>query len=149
MGEYMYICTFFGHKNAPDDIEKDLEKAIIDLIKNKNVDRFYVGNQGNFDTMVVRCLNRIKTFYPNIRYYIVLAYMPMPRVSMENCCANYNDTIFPEELASVLPKFAIIERNKWMINKSDYVVTYVKNNVGGASRFKKISEKKGKVIIEI
>ena len=27
------ICTFFGHKDTPSDIEKPLHDAIIDLIK--------------------------------------------------------------------------------------------------------------------
>ena len=45
------ICTFFGHKDTPQNILPVLRTVIIDLIQNKNVDLFYVGNNGNFDFM--------------------------------------------------------------------------------------------------
>lgn len=36
-----------------------------------------------------------------------------------------------------------------MIERSDYVVTYVKYTVGGAVRFKELAEKKNKTVINI
>ena len=36
-----------------------------------------------------------------------------------------------------------------MIEKSDYVVTYVHHSFGGAAQFKEIAEKKGKIVINI
>ncbi len=36
-----------------------------------------------------------------------------------------------------------------MIEHSDYVITYVKYNVGGAARFKELAEKKKKTVINI
>ena len=62
---------------------------------------------------------------------------------------DYSDTIFPEELAKVPRRFAIDKRNHWMIERSSVVVTYVKNNIGGAAKFKEIAEKKGLNIINI
>lgn len=53
----MNSCTFFGHKNTPEQAEKILLTNLIDLIENKNVDIFYVGNNGNFDNMVIKNLN--------------------------------------------------------------------------------------------
>lgn len=32
------------------------------------------------------------------------------------------------------PKFAIIKRNEWMIDKSDFLIAYVEHNWGGAYR---------------
>lgn len=45
------VCTFFGHKDTPKEIEPTLRSTLIDLIENKNVNVFYVGNNGNFDTI--------------------------------------------------------------------------------------------------
>lgn len=42
------------------------------------------------------------------------------------------------------PKFAISKRNRWMIEHSDIVVTYVKYHFGGAAQWKVLAEKKGK-----
>ena len=36
-----------------------------------------------------------------------------------------------------------------MIEQSDYVVTYVKYTVGGAEKFKKLAEKKKRMVINI
>lgn len=52
----MYCCTFFGHRNCPDDIEPILREVIIDLITNKNVTCFLVGDKGNFDGIVRKVL---------------------------------------------------------------------------------------------
>ena len=59
------------------------------------------------------------------------------------------DTIYPEGLERVPKKYAIVYRNKWMIEQSNFVVTYVKYETGGAANFKKIAERKGKVVINI
>ena len=72
------ICTFFGHKDTPKEIEPTLRSTLIDLIANKNVNVFYVGNNGNFDTMVRRQLEELSQTYP-ISYSVVLAYLPMSK----------------------------------------------------------------------
>ena len=69
------VCTFFGHKDTPKEIEPTLRSTLIDLIENKNVTVFYVGNNGNFDTMVRHQLEDLSHIYP-ITYSVVLAYLP-------------------------------------------------------------------------
>ena len=146
LGDFM-VCAFFGHRQIPNAIEPKLKETTINLILNKNVDVFYVGNQGGFDSMVRKCLRELKSVYPHISYAVVLAYMP----SLKDKAGyiDYCDTIYPEGLEKSPPKFAIINRNKWMINQSDYVVVYVDNIVGGAVKFKEMAERKGKIVINI
>ena len=69
------VCTFFGHKDTPKETEPTLRSTLIDLIENKKVNVFYVGNNGNFDTMVRRQLEDLSYTYP-ITYSVVLAYLP-------------------------------------------------------------------------
>ena len=52
-------ATFFGHKDTPKEIEPTLRTTLVDLIENKNVTVFYVGNNGNFDAMVRRQLENL------------------------------------------------------------------------------------------
>ena len=140
----MKYCTFFGHRSIPDKIEPTLRSTLIDLIKNHNVKHFYVGNRGGFDAMVLRILKKLSTEY-QINYYVVLAYL-----TGKNCENNSVDTIFPEGIETVPKRFAISYRNKWMIEHSEYVITYVTHNVGsGAAQFKALAEKRGKTVIEI
>lgn len=138
------ICTFFGHKDTPKEIEPTLRSTLIDLIENKNVNVFYVGNNGNFDTMVRRQLENLSQTYP-IEYHVVLAYLPTEK----NKYDNLTNTIYPEGLETVPKRFAIPWRNKWMIQQSDIVVTYVTHNFGGAAQFKGMAERQEKTMIEL
>ncbi len=142
----MLTCTFFGHKDAPKEIEPMLSSTIVELIENKNVFNFYVGNHGNFDYMVKRCLIELKNFY-HINYAVVMAYLPGKKYYSDD--ESFIDTIIPNGIETVPRKFAINYRNKWMIEQSDYVVTYVNRNIGGAAWFKELAERKKKTIINI
>ena len=137
-------CTFFGHRDTDDKIEEKLIEILEDLIKNRNVTNFYVGNNGHFDFLVRKNLKALKEKFNHIDYAVVLAYMPREKkeFNLDDC----SDTIFPDGLESVPPRFAISKRNEWMIENSDLVVTYVKYIVGGAAKFKALSKKKGKRI---
>lgn len=143
----MLSCTFFGHRDTPKKIEPILQSTLIDLIENKNIRSFYVGNQGDFDSMVRKNLKYLKSKYFNIDYTVVLAYMPDKKEVLKY--ADYSDSIYPEEVANTFPRYAIDKRNRWMINKSDYAITYVKNSIGGAAKFKELAEKKGLIIINL
>ena len=138
------ICTFFGHKDTPQKTEPTLRATLLDLIINKNVTVFYVGNNGDFDFMVRKQLKELSVIYP-IKYNVVLAYLPDTRNVVEDMTA----TIYPEGLESVPKRFAISWRNKWMIKQSDIVVTYVTHSFGGAAQFKQLAQKQGKTVIEI
>ena len=135
-------CTFFGHRDTPKEKEPILKSTLIDIIENKNVDTFYVGNNGNFDRMVCTVLSELSSVYP-IKYYIVLSYVPKQKTE------NSERTILPEGIETVPLRFAISYRNKWMIEQSDYVVTCVSRSWGGAAQFKELAEKKGKTVINI
>lgn len=136
------ICTFFGHRDAPDSVESELRKTIIELLETGNVDVFYIGNSGNFDKLASCVLSELSSEYSFI-CRIVLAYLPEHETT-------YNfDTIYPEGIEEVPRRFAISYRNNWMIERSDIVVTYVRRNYGGAYQFKVIAEKKSKKMIEI
>ena len=140
-------CTFFGHRYVPQKIEPTLRSTLIDLIELHGVDLFYVGNHGEFDAMVRRVLRQLSTKYP-IKYHVVLAYMPEKKD--ENQLITCSDTILPEGIEIVPKRFAINYRNKWMIEHSDFVVTYVVHDAAsGAAQFKKLAERKGKAVIDL
>lgn len=136
--------TFFGHKDTPKEIEPTLRATLIDLIENHGATEFYVGNNGNFDTMVRRQLENLSQTYP-ITYNVVLAYLPTKKSEYD----DYTNTIYPEGLETAPKRFAISWRNKWMIEQSDVVVTYVTHTYGGAAQFKALAERQGKTLIEL
>ncbi|MBR4295591.1 MAG: hypothetical protein IKT56_01980 [Clostridia bacterium] len=141
------VCTFFGHHSTNESILPNLEEVLTDLIENKNVDTFYVGHQGNFDTIVRRTLRSLKEKYPFIKYYVVLAYLPTNKNKYSY--EDFSDTIYPDGLEEVHPKFAISKRNEWLVKSSDIVVTCVSYSLGGAASFKAMAERKGKIVINL
>ena len=138
------VCTFFGHKDTPKEIEPTLRSTLINLIENKNVTVFYVGNNGNFDAIVRRQLEDLSQTYL-ITYSVVLAYLPTKKSEYD----DYTNTILPEGIETVPKRFAISWRNKWMIDHADVVVTYVTHGFGGAAQFKELAERQGKTLIEL
>lgn len=139
-------CTFFGHKDTPESVKTKLRETVIDLIENHNADLFYVGNQGHFDFLAAKTLENLKELYPHIRYYIVLAYMPGEK---RDSGIDFSSAIYPEGLENVPLRFAIDKRNRWMLDLSEAVVTYVEHNFGGAAKFKELAEKKNKTVINL
>ena len=141
----MSACTFFGHRECPDWIKDRLRELLIDLAINHDVDTFYVGNQGRFDAIVRSVLRKLKKEYPQINYAVVLAYMPGRQMDYD----DYSDTMLPEGIESVHPRYAISWRNNWMLRQSDYVVTYITHSWGGAAHFAESARKQNKHIINI
>ena len=56
--------TFFGHRNTPAYVKPLLKKVLTELIENHGADMFYVGNEGNFDGMVVLKSCKVKKGSP-------------------------------------------------------------------------------------
>lgn len=137
--------SFIGHRDTPQNVKNVLRNLLTDLINNHNVTTFYVGNQGNFDNIVISVLKDLKSIYPNIDYAVIIAYMPKEN----DKSLNDLPTIYPYGLEAVPRRYAISARNRWMIEQSDILVSYVTLNAGGAAKFKELAEKKHKIVINI
>ena len=142
----MRACTFFGHRQISSDIFSVLKSAVKHLIINEKVDKFYIGNQGDFDVLAKRVLDDLSDEY-TISYNIVLAYRPTNSESEQ--AFDFSHTIYPEEVAASHPRYAIVKRNKWMIEHSDYVISYITHDFGGAAKAIDLCRKKNKEIINV
>ena len=141
----MAACTFFGHRDCPEMIKPKIREALVDLITKHSVDMFYVGHQGQFDAIVRGTLRELKKEYHQINSTVVLAYMPGKQSEYD----DYSDTMLPEGIETLHPRYAISWRNNWMLKQSDYVVTYITHSWGGAERYMSIACKQGKKVINL
>ena len=139
-------CTFFGHRDCPEAVRPKLREVLVELIERHGVDRFYVGRQGAFDAMVRSVLRELTELYPHISYAVVLERLPGPR---DQAVWDFSDTIFPEGLELVPPRFAISRRNLWMLKQADLVVTYVTHGWGGAAQFGEKARRQKKTVINL
>lgn len=140
----MPTCSFFGHRDCPDDLMPLLKNVILELIATHRVDMFYVGHQGGFDRLVRGVLREITQECPRAQYAVVLAYTPSGGPA-----ADTADTMLPEGIELVHPRYAISWRNNWMLQQSDFVIAYVAHSWGGAAQYVKEAIRSGKTVINL
>ena len=143
----MRVCTFFGHRDAPEEIKAKLSSAIEDLILNHGVETFYMGCEGKFDAYARAAVKEMSEKHPHIKYNVVLAYVPSEERHDEYM--DFSDTIVFDGIEKSHPRYAIALRNEWMINKSEYAITYVKYPIGGAYKYAEAMKQKGKTVINL
>ena len=140
----MPACTFFGHRDCPSSIKLKLREVLVDLIENYGVDLFYVGRQGAFDGLVHTMLKELALTYPHIRYAVVLERMPSMKDSYD-----HSNTLLPEGIEVIHPRYAIDFRNRWLIRNCDYAVCYITRSFGNAVKYACSAEKHGKELIRL
>lgn len=145
-------CTFAGHSIISDDIEDCLFQAVCDLIENKSVTAFYVGNHGNFDGMSAGAVRRAKRKYNDKNIKLILVY-PKLNTTLSNNKEYYedmyDDVLIPAESDAAHYKAMITVRNRWMVDNSDYIITYIRREHGGAYTTYKYAKRKDIEIIEL
>ncbi len=117
----MKSCCFIGHRNCPTEIRASLLAVMEQLIIAQNVDCFYVGTQGRFDRMAYDALCQLEKEH-RIQWYVVLAYLNR---TADDVYYDSNKTIYPDELTKTPLRFAIRRRNSFMIERSDFMITYL------------------------
>lgn len=141
----MPACSFFGHRDCPSDLKPLLKNVILDLMATHGVDMFYVGHQGGFDALVRGVLRELEQERSEVRYAVVLAYMP----SEHSVSFGLPDAILPEGIELVHPRYAISWRNNWMLQQSDFVVAYVSHSWGGATQYVQKAIRSGKTVVNL
>lgn len=149
---FMKSCAFFGHRNM--NVEQYREKLlniIVDLIENKGVVQFYSGFRGDFDVFCSYLIHELKARYPQIKNTMVFSYLPEvsenPEYNFElpKC---FDDSVYLLE-RQVPKRLAIIETNKCLVDKVDYIIAGVMTHGGGAYAACEYANKKKKPIINV
>lgn len=145
----MRIC-FFGHSDFISSPE--IKDELLSILKNytdKEDCEFLFGGYGFFDDFSYRCVKEISSKNKIIKSFVT------PYIT-ESYCKNhleykkdrYDYIIYPE-IETVPYRFAITARNKWMVNTSDVVITYVTRRFGGAYAAYKYALGKKKELINL
>ena len=73
----------------------------------------------------------------------VVMYLP----GKKNEYDDFSDTMLPEGIETVHPRYAIEWRNRWMLKRADFVVTYITHPWGGAAKFAEKAKREGKTVV--
>lgn len=137
-------CTFFGHRDSPDQIYELLKHTLNKIIACEGADTFYVGNNGNFDFMCQKALSEVYRDYPHIRYTILLS--RINEIALNN---EQQNTEFPEALERVPYRYAISRRNDIMIKRSDILIAFVNNKFSNSYKLVEKARRRGVKVINL
>lgn len=131
----IYRVSFIGHREIDDFffVEDQVDSIVRDLIRSKEYVEFYVGRNGEFDTLVASVIKRVKKEMGGHNSSLILV-IPYPVAEMEAYENYYDEVEYPRELYKVHFKSAITKRNEWLVENSDMLVAYVIRDYGGAAR---------------
>ena len=141
--------SFFGHADFCDYGLK--EKTIDILTKTIGTDEveFLFGGYGKFDSFAYECCKEIKKHNEKIKCTFVSAYLGKYLDDRKEQLLKLYDGIIYPPLENVYKKLAILKRNFWMIDESDFVIFFVERTFGGAYTALKHAKKRGKNIINL
>ncbi len=142
------IITFCGHSKAFINFKKEKLINIFKKLSSNSPLEFLLGGYGEFDKFALSCAVEYKTIYSNSKLIFVTPYINQSYGKLQNAKYIYDEIIYPP-LESVPKKFAIIERNKWMVEKSDFIISYISHDYGGAFNTYKHAKKLNKKIINL
>ena len=147
--------SLFGHRFIDDSqtVEQKLYELLrIIMSRGDRVLEFLVGRNGDFDLMTASVVRRLKKELnvENVFLTLVLPYETAELRNNTEAFENFYDSIeISEASADKNFKYAITARNRDMIDRSDMVVVYVKNQSGGAYQSLRYAEKNDKRIINL
>ena len=140
------IISFFGHSSFYDN--KITVCNVVDIlekkINNKDVE-FYLGNYGSFDTFAYNVAKEYQSRNTNAKLVFITPYLNNERCN--EFSKKCDSSVYPE-IEKIPLKYAIIERNKWVVRKSDLIIFYYKF-LGGTAIAYDYAIKKRKTIINL
>ena len=146
----VFTVSLFGHREIDDlrILENYLVPIIKELILTKPYVNFLVGRNGEFDEYAASVIKRVEKGVGKENNDMTLV-LPYTVADVEYYEKYYDSIIIPESVYGSHPKSAITLKNRWMIERSDLVIVYVKRDKGGAYTAMKYAKKLNKRVINI
>ena len=140
-------CFFIGNRHTPYSIKDELIKVVEKHITEYGVTTFTVGRYGNFDSMVQGVLKNAKKRH-DIKIYLLAPYALNQKVEIP---IDFDGTFYPDGLEKVPLRLAIPQANRYMIQNSDYLITYCHHvgNTRNIVEYAQKREKKGLIKISL
>lgn len=142
------IITFCGHSdfNKDENTYYRIVSYLKKLAENNPVE-FYLGNYGSFDYFAENCCLEVKKTYPDVKLIFVSPYQTETYLKSRTEYHRFDEIIYPE-IETVPKKYAIVYRNKYMIDAAEIIIAYVNNHIASNSyKLIKYAERKNKIVV--
>lgn len=126
--------SFFGHADSmlSDELQNKILKYLSELLT-EGKGEFMLGGYGNFDAYALKFGLVLKKSNRELKLTLVSPYIDWSYLKKqgEYVRTTYDEVVY-SEIEQVPKKYAISARNKWIVNASDVIVTYINHKYGGA-----------------
>ena len=89
-----------------------------------------VGQYGSFDRLVIRALSQAKRTHPDITLMLMTPYYPVNR--KVDLPEEFDALFYPPDLETVPKRLAIVRANRYMVERSDFLIAYVRHPASNA-----------------
>lgn len=146
---YTVLNALIGTQVTLDELDYPaLLETIEHHITEYGVAEFVVGQYGNFDRLVIRALSQAKRAHPDITLMLMTPYYPVNRkVDLPEA---FDALFYPPDLEAVPKRLAIIRANRYMVERSDFLIAYVRHPASNAKELLEYAgtgKRKGKIHI--
>jgi len=123
-------CFFIGHRESSDSSFPVLSTEVERHITEYGVTDFIVGKYGRFDSLAAQCVKAAKKRRTEVTLTLLLPYhpydCPIPTPP------GFDSTFYPPGMETVPKRVAIVRANRYMVDHSDYLITYAWHPVSNA-----------------
>ena len=125
----------------------------VDALYREGITHFYCGGALGFDTVAAVTVLNMKACYPALK--LILA-IPCPEQSARWRDADralYESILRrADEVVTVSPSYTntcMMKRNRYMVDRAEVLISYVKRETGGSAATKRYAIKKGLRILDV
>lgn len=145
-------CSFTGHRELGFDIDEENLEYIIRRLIEEGCDRFYCGMAYGFDLLCCSILVKLKKEYS----FSIIACVPYKNQAADFCKEDkklYSDLLKKCDERVILHDFYVkgcmFERDRYMVDRSDVVINYLRKDKGGTFYTVKYALSKGIPLIDV
>ena len=139
--------TFCGHSDFVPSTA--IEACLLSVLESQIGDspaELLLGGYGNFDRFALRCGKIFQQTHPQVSLIYVTPYMVTERQTSVG--AEYDGIVYPP-LERIPPRYAILHRNRYMVERADLVIACITRSRGGAYQTYLHARRKGKTVINL
>lgn len=128
----MASCSFIGHRDfVGDDVWKEkIKRLIVELIKEFDVNSFYVEAKSNFTYFCSKIIKELKEIYSSLKLIYVWGEWMYSNESVDKSMLKFYDEILKPKCFIGAGKKIYVKRNYYIIDMCDIIVFYYDENRG-------------------
>ena len=148
------VCAFTGHRDIPEEDflrVRDFTRKTVDLLIARGVNKFITGGAAGYDMLAAEIVLEAKK-YASVKLVVAVPCKGQERYYSICDRERYRRIIGMADEVEILAEHyfdgCMHIRNRYMVDNSDFLVSYCTKDSGGTYYTKDYARNKGKYVIE-